>query len=178
VDVTDAASPQRLGAWNDFPDGHSGNLHTVVTDWVGDRRITVGAVEVGFAVVGGIPYALGEEHSVVYVWDTTDPAAIELLGVWENPAGIPAGSAELGTVASTHNMQFEDGRIYLAHYALGVWVLDALTLQVLAVHQPAATNVWDVNLHDGVLYSSGALGLQALHFPWDTLGPGGTDGRA
>lgn len=185
VDVTDPTDPVEVGAWNDYPDGHSGNLHTASTEWIGDRRITVGAVEVGFAVVGGVPYLTGEERPVLYVWDTTDPADIELLGTWENPDGLTAGRSDLGEpLYSTHNLQLEDGIVYMAHYELGVWVLDVSTQEaqaapeVLAYFDEDGMNTWDVIVQDGVVLTSGAVGIQALQAPWLPVGPDGLDSRA
>lgn len=175
VDVTDPANPVELGGWNDFPEGHSGNLHTVSAQWMADKRIVVGAVEVGFAVVGGIGYAQGAEPGVLYLWDATDPAAPELIGQWENPLGVKAGGRPAPAfdepVMSTHNLQLENGTIYLAHYGLGVWVLDASTPdawaapKVLGYYTEEGMDTWDVIVHDGVIYSSGAEGVLALDFP-------------
>lgn len=185
VDLSDPAAPVEVGGWNAFPEGHAGNLHTVSTDVVANRTITVGTVEVGFAVVGGYHYAQGTERSILYVWDTTDPSQITLLGTWENPDGAYAERLEVeGTESSTHNFQFEDGRVYLAHYNLGVWVLDASTPDawngptLLAYHKEEGDNVWDVILNDGIIYASGAGGIVSLHFPLDVTGPTGTDSRA
>lgn len=186
LDLSDPAAPVELGSWNAFPDGHEGNLHTVATQWIGDRRITVGTVEVGFAVVGGVHYALGTDRSILYVWDTTDASNIQLVGQWENPAGLPAGRDNVPgeSITSTHNFQLEAGRVYLAHYGLGVFVLDVSTpaLQadpaLLAFHQEEGDNVWDIVLNDGVIYTSGAAGVVALHYLPDVLGSGGIDSRA
>ena len=190
VDVTNPAAPVKLGLWNDFGSSETGNLHTVATEWIGDRRITVGAVEVGFEIVGGIPYVTGTERSVVYVWDTTDPANIQLLSLWENPMGIGPGQSglALGTVTgdevmSTHNLQLEQGRIYMAHYGLGVWVLDVSTPEtqaapeILAVDLDAG-NLWDTIVHQGVILTSGSTGTQAYHYTPDVLGPAGIHSRA
>lgn len=185
VDITEPSDPVELGGWNDFPEGHSGNLHTVTTEWIGDRRITAGAVEVGFDLVGGVPFATGEEKSIMYVWDTTDPANIVMLAAWENPDGI--GPGRLITYAgiqldealySTHNLQLEEGRITMAHYGLGVWVFDVSTPElqsdpkVIGYYDAEGMNTWDVLPHDGVIWSSGAAGVQALHFAADTVGEG------
>lgn len=189
VDITDPSNPIEVGGWNDFPEGHEGNLHTVSTEWIGDRRITVGSVEVGFAVVGGYHYFTHTDRSIVYVWDTTNPLDIKLLGMWENPDHLPADRDQPppvgeGTESSTHNFQLEDGRIYLAHYNLGVWVLDISTpaLQaapaLLGYHFEPDDNVWDIVLNNGVLYSSGAAGVVALHYAPDAIGPDGIDSRA
>lgn len=184
VDITDPSNPVKLGAWNDFGGDETGNLHTVATEWIGDRRITVGSVEVGFAIVGGIPFLTGTERSVLYVWDTTDLANPTLLGTWENPEGIgPGGTPTDSEVRSTHNLQLEDGRIYMAHYGLGVWVLDVSTPenqaapQILAFDR-AGGNLWDTIVHQGVVLTSGSAGLTGYHFPLDVLGPTGISSRA
>ncbi len=185
VDLSDPSAPREVGGWNSFPEGHSGNLHTVSTDVVGGRTITVGTVEVGFAVVGGYHYAQGTEKSVLYVWDTTDPAQITLLGTWENPDRAPAQRDYVDMAeSSTHNFQFEGGRVYLAHYNLGVWVLDASTPDawsgptLLGFHQEPDDTVWDVVLNDGILFSSGSAGVIALHYLPDATGEQGIDSRA
>jgi hypothetical protein len=184
VDVTDPESPVELGGWNDFPEGHEGNLHTVSSEVIDGRTITVGAVEVGFALVGGTHYVTNTDRSIVYVWDTTDPADIVLLGQWENPDGKPADRAEVeGGEGSTHNLQLEGGRIYLAHYNMGVFVLDASTADaqagppLLAYHKEPDDTVWDVVLNDGILYAAGSQGVIALHYVPDVTGEAGIDSR-
>jgi hypothetical protein len=181
VDISNPANPVQVGAWNDYPDGHTGNLHTVATEWIGERRITVGAVEVGFQVVGGVPYYTDAEASVVYVWDSTDAAAIRLLGTWTNPWGYTPGASSANAY-STHNLQLEQGRVYLAHYGLGIWVLDVSTPERQAAPMEVAFqlgigSVWDVIVHQGVMFSSGS-GVQPWHFLPDTLGADGIHSRA
>ncbi len=186
VDVSDPSNPAELGGWNAFPDGHAGNLHTVATDWIGDRRITVGSVEVGFSVVGGTQYAQGSETSALYIWDTTDPTAIQLLSTWVNPDEAPAGRdmVQGEDITSTHNLQFEDGRVYMAHYGLGVFVIDVsdedrlMAPEMVAFHREPGMNTWDVIVHQGVMLTSGAMGVQGLHFATDVLGPEGIRSRA
>ena len=76
--------------------------------------------------------------------------------------------------------------VYLAHYALGVWVLDISTPErqaapeVLAYHMDGAAgaSVWDVVLHEGAMYSSGIEGIVALRYLPDVLGPDGITSRA
>jgi hypothetical protein len=187
VDLADPSNPVELGGWNEFPEGHEGNIHTVATDVIGGRSITVGAVEVGFAVVGGVHYATGTDRSILYVWDTTDPGDIRMLGFWENPAGEFAGrdQAVFGEeISSTHNLQLEQGRVYLAHYAMGVFVLDVSTTSaqegpgLLAYHDEPGDNVWDVILADGIMYTAGAKGVTVLHYAPDLVGPDGIDSSA
>lgn len=177
VDVTDPSAPVELGGWNDFGEGESGNLHTVAADWIGDRRIVVGSAEVGFAVVGGLGYAQGAEPGVLYVWDATDPADIRLLGTWENPEAVKAGGRPAldEGVMSTHNLQFEDGLVYLAHYGLGIFVVDAstpdtwATPETLAYYREEGMSTWDVIVHRGVVFSSGREGVLGLDFPNDAV---------
>ena len=187
VDLEDPSNPVELGGWNEFPEGHEGNIHTVSTDIIDGRSITVGAVEVGFAVVGGVHYATGTDRSILYVWDTTDPSEIRMLGFWENPAGEPAGrdNPAFGEeISSTHNLQLEQGRIYLAHYALGVFVLDVSTPAaqegptLLGYHDEPEDNVWDVILANGVMYTAGAKGVTVLHYAPDVVGETGIDSNA
>lgn len=185
VDVTDPADPRELGGWNAFPQGHEGNLHTVSAAWMDGRRIVVGSVEVGFAVVGGYHYAKGTDASIMYVWDATDPADVGLLGAWENPMGEKAKRDYVdGTVTSTHNLQLEGGRVYMAHYGLGVWILDVSTPEarslppVLGYYREEGMNTWDVVLHEGRIFSSGAEGVLALHFAPDLVGVDGLTSRA
>lgn len=190
VDVSDPANPVELGKWMDYPDGHAGNLHTVSTLWIGDRRITVGSPEIGFSVVGGYHYAMGTEWTGVYVWDATDPADIKLLGTWSNPRDecalakrdLPGPLAEGAT--SSHNVQLEAGRVYLAHYDCGVWVLDVSTPELqaapelLAYHDEDGMHTWDVVVHRGAMMLGDATGVIALHLPLDTLGEAGLSSRA
>ena len=187
VDITDPASPKEIGGWNDFGEGESGNLHTVSALWMDGKRIVVGSAEVGFAVVGGIGYAQGAEPGVMYVWDATDPAAIGLLSTWENPEGIKAGGRpeplDAG-VMSTHNLQLEDGRVYLAHYGLGLFVLGVSTDEdrsappTLAYYREEGMSTWDVIVHRGLTITSGSEGVLAMRFAGDVLGDAGVTSRA
>lgn len=183
LDISDPAAPVELGSWNDFGDGESGNLHTVATEWIGDRRITVGSPEIGFAVVGGLGYATDSEPPVIYIWDTTDPANVVLLGMWQNPMDAKTGRQDLGeTLNSPHNVQLEGGLLYVAHYDLGIFVLDLRTPdmqaapQVLAYHQEGHT--WDVIISQGQVIGSGSYGLLGLGFPLLEQGPEGLFSRA
>ena len=190
VDISDPSNPAQLGFWNDYPEGHTGNLHTVATEWIGDKRITVGSVEVGFEIVGGIPYFTGNEKSILYVWDTTDLSDPTLLGTWENPFGIGPGQSGLALgavtgdeIKSTHNLQLEDGRVYMAHYGLGVWVLDVSTPEAQATPEVLAFdleagNLWDTIVHRGVTITSGSDGITGYRFALDALGPAGISSRA
>ncbi len=191
VDISDPSNPQEVGGWNDFPEGHAGNLHTVTTEWIDDRRITVGSPEVGFAVVGGVPYLLGEEPTGMYVWDTTDLDDIQLLSYWQNPIdphaqrGADEPFATMGEdLTSSHNLQIENGRVYMAHYEYGVWVIDVSTPdnqsdpETLGYFVEDGMNTWDVVLNSGLMYLGDAQTLHALNFVWDSMGEDGVTSRA
>jgi hypothetical protein len=175
VDVTDPSKPVELGSWNDFGEGQSGNLHSVAADWIDGHRIVVGSCEVGFAVVGGVGYAQGAEPGLLYVWNATDPSAPELLGTWENPESIKAGGRPAPLfdepVRSTHNLQFEDGAVYLAHYGLGSFVLDVSTPEtwampsMLGYYQEKGMDTWDIIVHHGLVWTSGTEGVLGFRFP-------------
>ncbi|MBW3582303.1 MAG: hypothetical protein KY455_04310 [Euryarchaeota archaeon] len=186
VDLSDPSKPKEVGKWMDYPESHSGNLHTVSTLWLDDRRITVGSPELGFAVVGGTHYVQGDELTGVYVWDTTDAANIELLSYWSHPDDVCkyAGRDQEAfgeELTSSHNLQFEAGRVYLAHYACGVLVLDLADPKapaLIAFDDDGLDDVWDVIVHKGVSYYGDVSGVFSTRFALDVLGVDGLSSRA
>jgi hypothetical protein len=108
--------------------------------------------------------------------DATDYANMKAIGVW-----APKTAEEWGDAArtfSTHNFQFIGGKVYLAMYHGGVWVIDVSTPEKLA-HPEAAgfflpseprpaslptpglpggfgngPSVWDVLVKDGVILAT------------------------
>jgi hypothetical protein len=190
VDVSNPAQPVEIGAWDDFM-GDLGDVHTVGVDFIGGKRIIAAATENG-AIIDPVGSASGYSAGYVYLLDATDLSNIVTLGKWINPGKHASGPQAVG-VYSTHNIQFVQGRVYLAHYHAGVWVLDAASYVKSAT--PSATrtlmkqddvptwgffftstetkspNVWDVVLKDGYLYASDIdSGLHVLHFVGDPLG--------
>lgn len=198
VDISDPANPTVLGNWQEYM-GESGDIHTTSVDFLnvgGEvRRIAVAASETG-PVIG--PFSTLEPSSL-YVFDATELDDIQLLARWTNPGKRPSGAqgGEPPIVGefSTHNVQFEKGRVYLAHYHGGVWVLDVQAyldatggapagpgshlvgdeIPVLGVYNTRGMDgeagrgmVWDVVLKDGFLYASDEVfGLFVLHFQGD-----------
>lgn len=196
VDVSDPAKPEALGHWDDYR-GESGDIHTTSVDFLtvdGEtRRIAVAATETG-PVIG--PFSTVQPSSL-YVFDATDLGDIELLARWVNPgmrpSGVQGGEPPIVGEFSTHNIQFEHGRVYMAHYHAGVWVLDVQAwldaggrpddtthvdgdpVPVLGVYvtrgmdgEKGRSMVWDVVVHDGFVYASDeTFGLFVLHFRGD-----------
>ncbi|HUR24735.1 MAG TPA: hypothetical protein VM327_01825 [Candidatus Thermoplasmatota archaeon] len=172
ADVTDPASPRHLGSFDLTDNGITGSdVHTVMMQRVGDRRILVTSPELG---TGG----------EILTIDATDPAHPTLLGRW----GLPHWDQLEGSFWSPHNVNLLDGRAYLAHYHAGAWVLDLSTDAALAQptvqayfapadldHPPAknflyngeAPSTWDVLPAKGrVFVSDMGSGLYVLKPDW------------
>lgn len=179
VDVSDPTAPTELGAW--MGEGteewgtYFGAVHTSIGGLVDGKRILVSVPE----------YA--DVPAVTFI-DATDYADMKAIGVW-----APLTAEELGDEASrfsTHNFQFLDGKVYLAMYHGGVWVIDASTPEKLAAPTalgyflpsdarpsplPAAPgplggggSVWDVLVKDGVILATDmSSGLYAVQLQDD-----------
>jgi hypothetical protein len=116
ADLSDPAQPRPLGAFSLTGNGIEGSdVHTVMMQRVGDRRILVTSPELG----GG-----GEMLTL----DATDPGHITLIGRW----GLPGWDERSGAEWSPHNVNLLDGKAYLAHYHGGAWVLDISSEATLA----------------------------------------------
>jgi hypothetical protein len=122
--------------------------------------------------------AEGETGQITFL-DTTDPAAPRKLSWWTLPPQDPA----LGVTNidfSPHNFDTWDGKVALAHYHAGVWVIDVSTPQNLAnpvsvaFYMPAIVradspamqpDAWSVRVRDGLLFvSDSATGLHILRY--------------
>lgn len=176
ADLTDPAAPAVLGRW-----AYDGTprfyAHTIRAGVVEGRRIVLVSPEGGALGIGSGDVAR------LWVLDATDPGDIRVLGSWQNPGNHRSGSFTL----STHNFQWVEGRVYLAHYHGGVWVLRAETLADLAAPTALAYRlpnahtagnsvpyVWDVVLSRGYTMAlDGNGGLYVLHFACDATGPSG-----
>lgn len=197
VDISDPTNPTDLGHWGDYR-GESGNIHTTAVDIReidGEmRRIIVGATETG-TIIGPLSAA---EPGYVYIFDATDVSNIQLLGKWANPGmrstGFDPTFFPVGEY-SAHNLQFTQGRLYMAHYHAGVWVVDVdaflktnpapkgdvrtplpddiPNLGMYLIRDPevdAPGSVWDVVVSNGYIYASDyALGLFVLRYLGDPL---------
>lgn len=177
VDVSDPDAPVELGAWlgAGAEETYEGNIHTSMATMVDGKRVLVTVPE--YATV----------PSVTFI-DATDYANMTALGVW---APKPADAwGEQARSFSTHNFQVLDGRVYMAMYHGGVWVIDGSTAERLAAPVavgyylpadgpalPSSTlgsgpSVWDVVLKDGVVFATDmGQGLYALHHADDAFDP-------
>ncbi len=184
-DLSDPHDP----LWPDFPLGHwideanTWYMHTVQAEVVDDQRRIVLVPEV-------FSDAEAEVVAPLWVLDGTDLSDIGLLATWRNPGDH--GSELLRF--SVHNFQLIDSKIALAHYHGGVWLLeiqdqaDGTRIEPVGYHVPGndpgvpksgiyhgvynmmdAPTVWDVVVHDGVLYATDVnSGIYAIDGPaWE-----------
>lgn len=136
-DVSDPSAPVEIATWapensNEFEEHYS---HMPEVFWLDGRRMIAFEMEDWM-----------DEASPIFMLDATDLSDIEWLGTWTNPANMPANGYRDGMVSatgfngqltfSTHNPEYEDGTIYLAHYHAGLWMLDVSTLDLAANPQP------------------------------------------
>lgn len=180
VDISDPSEPQEIARMTDFSPSKLQQMHLVspADDLIAGRHVTVAEPELGGATPETGQYTL---------FDTTDPAHPKRLGYWTLPGEI---QNDAGTRFSPHNFEVEDGRLYLAHYHAGIWVIDVSTAERLEKPEPLAfvqpnepregyegdsSNVWTALYDDGVIYASDiATGLYAYRYAGDPMpGPVG-----
>lgn len=159
-DVSDPANPEPLVA---MPNADVSGTHSVQAGFVGGRRIVATSTEFGM--------------NALKLWDATDLARPVQVGYWTHEVGP-------GVYDHQHNLNIVEGRLYMAHYALGLYVFDlaglptnpsgALSIQPIAHYAKLQeTNLgaganggfWDLVVADGLLYAgvySGGV-QQGLH---------------
>ena len=148
-DVSDPTTPRHLATLPNLGLAQ-GYTHTILGQKVGDRRLVAMIQEVG--------------ANTLSIYDATNFQAPILLAQWRADATTP--------LAPQHNLQLVNGTLYMAHYTKGVYAFDlnalastpllgTLTLKPVAHYanpepQDGGTlgfaNVWDVVVHEGVLY--------------------------
>ena len=139
VDVSIPSLPQEVAAWDgQGSDVYLGDIHTTRAFASDGRRIVVAVSE--------------SSHAALYVLDATDLDAPVLLGTWQ-------GRDENGDVTreSMHNFQLIQGRVYMAMYHGGVWVLDVSTPRLQAAPKVLGTHLLDKPLANGTSAMSQAL---------------------
>jgi hypothetical protein len=117
VDISDPAQPRFVARTQTMEDSADALVHDIhpYPELVDGRHFTVAAPEI----------ITGDTSGTVRFYDTTDPAAPELVGTWRMP-GEYVTVEEFGF--STHNFVFApDGQIALAHGHAGVWMIDWLS---------------------------------------------------
>ncbi|HEX9815578.1 MAG TPA: hypothetical protein VGB18_01245, partial [Candidatus Thermoplasmatota archaeon] len=146
-DVSAPATPRLVSV---VPNLDGTATHSAQPAKVGQRRLVVTATE------GGV--------DVLKVYDATVLERPVLIAYWTKRIGAEIFEAQ-------HNIQIVGGRLYLAHYANGLFVFDLTTLPATAAEEirPIAhymgshemraptgsigIGFWDIVLQDGILYS-------------------------
>lgn len=120
LDITNPVSPQmtEIGQSTDFSPSSLNNLHLAqpFDALIADRHVTVTQPE--------IPQVEGETGQLTF-FDTTDPTSPTKLGHWTLPPGEQGQLGITGFDFSPHNFDLWDGKVALAHFHAGVWVVDA-----------------------------------------------------
>ncbi len=168
VDVSIPAAPVEIGSWAGENSGKwDGVLHTSMMFESDGRRIAVTIPE-------------GARPPAMFVLDATDLDNPEILSEW---MAVDDFQGEDGAF-SLHNFQIVDGKIYLAHYHGGIFVLDVHneTLQrdpyTLGTYMPwdrstdrgCCGGSWDVVVHEGYVITANRGGLFIAHLRGDPVG--------
>lgn len=112
LDIGDPAHPVKVGKFQDFGPAPYGNVHMAraFPHLVAGRHITVVEPE-----VGGQP-----DTGYMTFIDTTDPADPRYISSWL----LPGNLTSQGLRFSPHYFDVADGRVALASYHAGLWVID------------------------------------------------------
>jgi hypothetical protein len=173
LDMTDPTRLREVGFSTDFTPSALNNLHLAqpFDEAVAGRHVTVTQPE--------IPQVDGETGQLTF-FDTTDPTRPEKLGRWTLPPGDQGQLGITDFLFSPHNFDLWDGKVALAHFHAGVWIVDAH--DALRLQQPRSVgyymphvpredsptpqpNVWGVFEQDGLLYAvDEPTGLYVLRY--------------
>jgi hypothetical protein len=112
LDVSDPARPVRVGLVDDFGPAPYRAMHMArqFPEPIAGRVVVVAEPEIGAEPDSGY----------VTFHDVTDPSAPHYLSAWRLPGDITSGAGALGP----HYFDVADGRVALASYHAGFWVID------------------------------------------------------
>jgi hypothetical protein len=168
LDITNPAQPVHVGSYTDFAPSSRNNIHQVrpFDELIVGKHITVTEPEIVSA----------DETGYIFVLDTTNPADPQRLGYWTLPGELVVNNLDF----SPHNFDTWDGKIALAHYHAGVWVLhvgneaNLKAPKAVGYYMPAIERdggprnqpqAWGVFEKDGLLYvSDEATGLHIVRY--------------
>jgi hypothetical protein len=173
LDMTDPTQLRDIGASTDFTPSALNNIHLAqpFDEPIAGHHVTVAQPE--------IPQVDGETGQLTF-FDTTDPTRPQKLGRWTLPPGDQGQLGITDFLFSPHNFDLWDGKVALAHFHAGVWVIDVhdgLNLQAprsvgfYMPHVPRDNapspqpNTWGVFEQDGLLYAvDESTGLYVLRY--------------
>lgn len=170
LDFSDPAELTELSGYTDFTPSDFGNIHQVRSfpEPIDGRHVTVAEPEIIDA---------GDETGQMTFIDTTDPAAPTKISHWTLPGD---DLFVRGLDFSPHNFDLWDGKVALAHYHAGVWVLDVSDAENLedpkhvAYYIPSmprddapkiTPNAWSAFWRDGLVFATDeSTGLHILDY--------------
>ena len=173
LDMSDPAQLKPVGASTDFAPSALNNIHLAqpFDEAIAGRRVTVTQPE--------IPSAADETGQITF-FDTTDPAKPQKVGHWTLPQGEQGQLGITNFDFSPHNFDLWDGKVALAHFHAGVWVIDVhdeanlehpKSVGYYMPHVPRDNapspqpNTWGVYEVDGLLYAvDESTGLYVLKY--------------
>jgi hypothetical protein len=112
LDVSDPASPKLVSKFADFGPASYKEVHMarIFNETIDGKVVMVVEPEIG-----------GEPDSGYMTFaDATDPAHVKYLSSWRIPGNITSGGGGLGP----HYFDVRDGRVAMASYHAGFWVMD------------------------------------------------------
>jgi hypothetical protein len=112
LDVTDPAHPTKVSAFKDFGPAPYKEVHMAR---VFNHTIDGKVVMVVEPEIGGEP-----DSGYITFADATDPAHVTYLSSWRIPGNITSQGGSLGP----HYFDVLDGRVAMASYHAGFWVMD------------------------------------------------------
>lgn len=112
VDVTDPANPTKVGQATDFGPAPYRDVHMARQS---ERPIDGKVVLVAEPEIGG-----EEDSGRMTFFDASDPTNITYLSSWLIPGNLTSNGGSLGP----HYFDFREGRVALASYHAGYWVID------------------------------------------------------
>lgn len=173
LDVTDPSNPTLVSTFTDFGPAKYRDVHMAraFPQPIDGRQISVVEPEIGSEPDSGY---------LTFV-DTTDPAHPKYVSSWRIPGNVPSDGGTLGP----HYFDLDQGRVAMASYHAGFWVVDVHDAANLAhprsvafseVHEPAGTqfpvvgfgdadNAFDAWWYEGhVVGSDGTGGLAVYRY--------------
>jgi len=178
MDLSQLPTLPEVGSFTDFSPSAFDNIHFAKAF----PDLLMGPNGTPMQVTVAEPEIISADHETGQVTfiDTTDPSHLEKVSSWTlPPQDPPLGVTDLDF--SPHNFDTFDGKVALAHYHAGVWVVDVGSPQSLAHpaevafymtakprdHTPAGLipDTWGVKAKDGLLYASDiSTGLYILRY--------------
>jgi hypothetical protein len=112
LDVTDPAKPVLVSTYHDFGPAKYGEIHMVRAfgQPIDGRLISVAEPEI----------RAQPDSGYLTFFDTTDPAHPTYVSSWRIPGNIPSDGGSLGP----HYFDADRGRVVMASYHAGFWVID------------------------------------------------------